>query len=936
MTGGLTPNQLASYLTGPGVTISNVTMTCPGGASGTFNGTASNVGIGSGVLLTSGAINNAPGPNNTNSSTTSNNANGDPLLNSLAQATTHDACALEFDLVASCDTIQIAYVFGSEEYPEFVNGGFNDAFGFFVTGPNPGGGNYTNFNIARIPGTTTPVTIDNVNRGNYQCPGPPSGCVNCTYYVDNCGGATVQYDGFTTPLLAIAPVVPCSTYHIKLVVADAGDWSYDSGVFLEQGGIRCFSGQISINTFSSNGSNYLVEGCTNGAFTIVRSGDLSFPLTLHYSVGGTATQGTDYAGIGTSITFGIGVDSVAIPINPTQDALNEGIESIYIIINDTVCSYIFSDTAVILISDMPNAQFIQTTVCQGSPTTFTDQSTFPPGPITAWTWDFGDGGTASTANPQHTYTSAGTYTATLTVNTIDGCTDSYSNTVTVNPLPTSSFTYSGVCFGHPTLFTDNSSISSGTITAWDWDFGDANTSTQQNPSYIYSAPGTYSVTLTTTSGNGCNNSFTQSITINPSPQPDYDALPVCLNEVTNFINTTTVPGGFVAGSFWNFDDGSTSVIESPTHTYAAPGTYNVTLVVTTGDGCIDSTTKAVVVHPLPVVNFTSTVTCFFDTTQFTDLTTILTGNISSYSWDFGDGSTSTQHNPSHVYLEPGFFNVTLIATSDKGCVSELTKPAEVTPPPYTPIVENDTVCNGYAPTLSVDAPNSVTIFWYYTPDGGSPFHVGKDLHMQPIDRDFTYWVEAIDANGCRSPLIPIHAEANGPPSGGMMASAYQTEIPNAIVEFWLNDPIRPIEFYNWDFGDGTTSQSPTPVHQYSAPGTYEVVLHMIDFRGCESTMYLTVEVDERIRLYVPTGFTPNNDNDNDYFSIQHRLLTSIQLSVFDRWGKLVYQTYDLNFKWDGKDSKNQDLPEGVYMYVIEANAYNGAPITKSGSVTIIR
>ena len=227
---GLTPLQLVqSQLVGQGITVSNATFN---GSSAIINSdqigyfTTSGpamiqLGIEAGVLLTSGKASNAIGPNNSPGMGSSTIYADDPDLNIVATITTNDKCVLEFDFVPQADTLKFNYVFGSEEFYEYCYS-FNDAFGFFVSGPNPYGGNYTSLNIALIPGTSVPVTINNVNSGSYPA-----------YYVDNQGlnGQTIVYDGFTTVLTAWCLVIPCIPYHIKLAVGDAGDYSYDSSVF---------------------------------------------------------------------------------------------------------------------------------------------------------------------------------------------------------------------------------------------------------------------------------------------------------------------------------------------------------------------------------------------------------------------------------------------------------------------------------------------------------------------------------------------------------------------------------------------------------------------------------------------------------------------------------------------------------------------------------
>ncbi len=235
---GLTPLQLVqNNLLGGGVTISNVTY-CGSSAFITYNnigsfttgGNPTNLGLSSGLVLASGGVLGAPGPNNSSSSTTTVQPTtpdmSDPDLLTLVSGgatSLHDAAILEFDFVPISDTVKFRYVFGSDEYPEFVNE-FDDVFGFFISGQNPTGPAYVKQNIALLPGTTTPISINTVNNGSSNA-GP---CVNCSYYVNNSNGTTIQADAFTTVLTAWAKVVPCTQYHIKLAIADANDRAYDS------------------------------------------------------------------------------------------------------------------------------------------------------------------------------------------------------------------------------------------------------------------------------------------------------------------------------------------------------------------------------------------------------------------------------------------------------------------------------------------------------------------------------------------------------------------------------------------------------------------------------------------------------------------------------------------------------------------------------------
>ena len=228
---GITPEDMVEYLIGPGVFYDNVTFQGADTSRGIFSsGNTTNLGVETGIFLTSGSGYVIPGPNISNSAGSNNAMQGHPLLDAITTTTTYDAAVLEFDFIPLNDTVKCDFVFGSEEYHEWVGSSFNDVFGFFITGPEPGtGNNYVNKNIALVPGTNLPVSVNNVNNG-FTGNGP---CTNCEYFVNNSGGMTIEYDGFTTVITLWALVVPDETYHFAIGVADAADHIYDSGVLIE-------------------------------------------------------------------------------------------------------------------------------------------------------------------------------------------------------------------------------------------------------------------------------------------------------------------------------------------------------------------------------------------------------------------------------------------------------------------------------------------------------------------------------------------------------------------------------------------------------------------------------------------------------------------------------------------------------------------------------
>ncbi len=355
-----TINQLVSIMVGSGVQLSNVQVNCDPRGYGYFNGTGCNVGLDSGMVITSGYATNAIGPNDSPGITGNTGLNGDPDLNNLIPGySTYDACIFEFDIIPVSDTIRFSYVFGSDEYLEYVNTSFNDVFGFFISGPGIVGTQ----NIALIPGTSTPVSINNVNNVS-----------NSSYYIINGDGFTapqnqnayyIQYDGLTTVLEASVVVQPCQTYHLKLAVADAGDHVLDSGVFLKAGSISSPGVNVTVSSSVGGGFSNAIEGCVDGIFTFHSSKVLSTPQIVHFNIGGTATPGLDYLNIPDSVVIPSGSDSAQVIISPLQDALTEGNESVELFVLSP-CFATPVDTALLYIEDPVQANAgPDTAICTG-------------------------------------------------------------------------------------------------------------------------------------------------------------------------------------------------------------------------------------------------------------------------------------------------------------------------------------------------------------------------------------------------------------------------------------------------------------------------------------------------------------------------------------------------------------------------------------------
>lgn len=350
VTGGLTASDLADIIAGEGVSITNVVLTAPANASGSFtNGSTAGITINEGVLMTTGTIFDAPGPNSAGDTWIDNGGAGDADLTAASGFTTYNACVLEFDFVPSANQLTLDYVFASEEYNEWVCTQFNDVFAFFVSGPNPNGPDYVNKNIALVPGKNIPVTINNINNGlpGSNSTGNCGDLTNSAYYIDNTGATyDLEYDGFTTVLEASLELVPCATYQFKFAIADAGDAAWDAGVFIQ-------AASFMTNNIVSSATNS-PEGCPGGEIMFSSTLANVTGYTININVLGSSTASpSDYEPFLLDYLLPAGQQSLTVPIVSIADIYAEGNESIdFEFVYDAGCDPTL-DNGSILIIDGP-------------------------------------------------------------------------------------------------------------------------------------------------------------------------------------------------------------------------------------------------------------------------------------------------------------------------------------------------------------------------------------------------------------------------------------------------------------------------------------------------------------------------------------------------------------------------------------------------------
>ena len=531
---------------------------------------------------------------------------------------------------------------------------------------------------------------------------------------------------------------------------------------------------------------------------------------------------------------------------------------------------------------------------------------------------------------------ATTYYELLVTNAL-GCSDTDDVAVIVSPLPIADFTSPVLgCTGSGYPFSDLSFVSSGNIASWNWSFGNNTFSSLQHPNANYRDSGWYAVHLNVLTNAGCTDSVSSTVQIASSPITSFSSNEVCLGQAVIFNNTSHILSGEPLTYQWKFGDNTlASTIINPTHWYAVYGNYRAVLMATSLRGCIDSTTSTIVVHPIPHPDFTNVSVCSGAPVSFRDQSTIPVDAITRWYWKFGDNSFSEVANPFHTYSSYGDYAVQLKVTSSFGCVDSVTRNQRINPNPLIDFVGEQKCLRD-----SIRFINRTTISegliaqwqWFFgdltTSYSFSPAHYYQQTGYYNVQ------LTAYSDHGCRSSMIiPASAIVHPLPDAIFIASA--TEISEIFPTVSFANQSALINESIWEFGDGTFSNSYSPVHTYPGIGLYEVLLVVIDQNGCRDSSFSSVEVKPALNIFVPNSFSPNGDGINDDFHAYFMNMTKVKTLIFDRWGSKVAEWSDLNGAWDGNTNEKQ-APSDVYIYRIDFTDINGKQDVLIGHVSLVR
>jgi gliding motility-associated-like protein len=672
-----TPAQLVqNILLGPGVTVSNVQYTGAGGSIGQFTAAGTNLGINSGIILTTGTVLNTGqgphGPNNKSNAGINNGAPGNPIFNNvLPGVATYNASILEFDFVPYSDTVRFKYVFASEEYPEYVNQPFNDVFGFFISGPGIAG----LLNIAKVPGSGAIISINSVNNG----PANVGPCTNCAFYVNNGNGSNapfnsssnyLQYDGYTKVLEAVSQVQCGQTYHLRIAIADVADEIFDSGIFLQANSLSSKT-PVDITYTLSNQAfadpNVMAEGCVTATVNLSRQGNISGALTIPLSVTGTATAGVDYSPIPPSVTFPPNQSTTSFTFSALGDGLVEGLETL--ILEFLMTDPCGNQTPIILnlgINDIEPVAIVlndTTVLCSGNEINI---PSFPSGGVGPYTYNWSTG--ATTDNITVSPTATTTYSLTITDNCLlQSATANVTVTVPVYPPIALSVTpdITKICPYLKDTLTVSATGGTGVYT-YQWSEVGGPVVTNSSIAYITPSKTTnYKIVVTDQCGNQGTGNVLYTITSPPLLLDMSDPELICPGDPVTV--SVTASGGWGAYYYVWTPTGNTSpsMIVNPTST--------TTYVVSVSDDCQTFTVEdnVTITVQKPDAQFIVSSGLVVEDVPVTFQN--LTVNGVSYFWDLGNGTTSNLVHPNATYPEPGLYEILLIATDMNGCIDSTKK-----------------------------------------------------------------------------------------------------------------------------------------------------------------------------------------------------------------------------------------------------------------------
>ena len=490
----------------------------------------------------------------------------------------------------------------------------------------------------------------------------------------------------------------------------------------------------------------------------------------------------------------------------------------------------------------PTVSFTAPSTCLNTAVVFTNASSIPIGSINSYTWDFGDGHTSNSANASRSYSTSGAYLVSLSAISDENCVVTVTNNLTIYPMPNAIIQVNGFCYGNSSSFVNTSSISSGSLVSFGWNFGDGTGSIATGGNHAYASTGSYNVSFSVTSNQNCMSTAMSAITINPLPVLSFNVSNMCLGNITLFSNTSTITSGTISSYSWDFGNGTGSSLKNPSITYTATGNYLVSLSASSDQNCVTTTTSNVTIHPTPTVSFTASHVCLGDTTTFLNTSSINSGSIITFQWNFGDGGVSGTTVPSHNYVNYGNYLVSLSVTSDQNCTSSYTNNLSIYPLPVVSFSANN-VCLGNSTNFSNGSsiPSDYISSWVWNFGNNQSSTQPNPAYVYAGTGTYTVALQAKSSRSCTSTGTKVVTVFANPTASFVTANSC-LGIPSNFKNFSSMVGPDQIVSYTWDFGNGGSSTGIDPTYNYTLGATYSVKLKVTSNNNCSETYTLPIVI----------------------------------------------------------------------------------------------
>ncbi len=517
----------------------------------------------------------------------------------------------------------------------------------------------------------------------------------------------------------------------------------------------------------------------------------------------------------------------------------------------------------------PIVNFHLVPVCQDSIATIYDSSktVFSGGGLYSWHWRICDsnhtncdttGGYVGFYAPigiTYGFPHGGSFYVTEYVKSYEGCADSATKLVYINPTPTPNFGFHNTCVDSSVQFFDSSTVPKGnSIKGWKWNFGDTTYLYTQNPAHQYKHPGyKYQVKLISKTQAGCIDSITKNVVVYPLPATNYGFLSECVGVKVPFASSSSMPSyaknDNIAHYLWIYGDGGTDTGSTALHAFKTPGNHYVKLVAYSEYGCTDTATQAVFVYPLPRPNFKLVGDCERDSVIFENTSKASFGALkdTSYTWNFGDSLVANfVTNPKHLYQYSGTFPVTLKVTDSLQCSADTVINVSIIPGPHSSFTVGPK-CTGepinFTNTTFTKSAGTIKFFWNF--GDGTPTDTNKNpVHTYSLSKNYRVRLTSfMPGTGCTD-STPLTLVPVTPTPIAKFLTSNNCVDSTIIFEDSSYVPGFPGSLSSevFDFGDGHTGSGPVAKHSYAAPGNYKIREYVTSTSNCEDSFIRMVTV----------------------------------------------------------------------------------------------